>query len=264
MAEVMPRCDIVLRVGCAGWAIPSQHAHAFPAQGTHLERYAQRFTGVEVNSSFHRSHRPTTYARWAASVPDQFQFAVKMPKEITHTRRLVAVTAPLECFLTAVQSLGPKLGPLLLQLPPSLHFTESLAQTFLAALRTRFQGSVVCEPRHGSWFSPAAERLLHAFQVARVAADPARVPAAAVPGGWPGLVYYRWHGTPEMYVSAYPSAAVEALAAQVAAAARTAPTWCIFDNTACGAATTNALELLAQQTVAPTTPSPAGCGDPSA
>ena len=72
--------DRGLRVGCAGWAIPSQHAHAFPAQGTHLERYAQRFTGVEVNSSFYRSHRPTTYARWAASVPDPFQFAVKMPK----------------------------------------------------------------------------------------------------------------------------------------------------------------------------------------
>ena len=63
MAEVMHRCDIVLRVGYAGWAIPSQHAHAFPAQGTHLERYAQRFTGVEVNSSFYRLHRPPTYAR---------------------------------------------------------------------------------------------------------------------------------------------------------------------------------------------------------
>ena len=95
MAEVMRCQDPWLRVGCAGWASPSQHAHAFPSQGTHLERYAQRFTGVEVNSSFYRSHRPTTYARWAASVPDQFQFAVKMPKEITHTRRLVAVTAPL-------------------------------------------------------------------------------------------------------------------------------------------------------------------------
>src|SRR5919206_4301407 len=148
MAEVMHHCDIVLRVGCAGWAIPSQHAHAFPAQGTHLERYAQRFTGVEVNSSFYRPHRPTTYVRWAASVPDQFQFAVKMPQEITHTRRLVAVTAPLERFLIEVQSLGPKLGPLLIQLPPSLHFTESLAQTFLTVLRTRFHGAVVCEPRH--------------------------------------------------------------------------------------------------------------------
>jgi uncharacterized protein YecE (DUF72 family) len=254
----MRRQDTWLRVGCAGWAMPSQHAHAFPSQGTHLERYAQRFTGVEVNSSFYRPHRPTTYARWAASVPDQFQFAVKMPQEITHTRRLVEVTAPLECFLRAVQSLGAKLGPLLIQLPPSLRFTEHLAQTFLTTLRTRFHGPVVCEPRHGSWFNPAAEQLLHAFQVARVAADPAQVPAAAVPGGWPGLVYYRWHGTPEMYVSAYTSAAVEALAAQVAAAARTVPTWCIFDNTARGAATTNALELLARQAAAPVKPSHSG------
>lgn len=128
-------------------------------------------------------------------------------------------------------------------------------------LRVRFHGSVVCEPQHQSWFSPAAEQLLHTFQVARVAADPARVPAAAVPGGRPGLVYYRWHGTPEMYVSAYTSTTVEALAAQVAAAARTVPTWCIFDNTARGAATTNALELLARQAVAPATPSPAGYGE---
>ena len=264
MAEVMHRRDLVLRVGCAGWAIPSQHAHAFPTQGTHLERYAQRFTGVEVNSSFYRSHRPTTYARWAAAVPDQFQFAVKMPQEITHTRRLVEVTAPLERFLKEVQSLDAKLGPLLIQLPPRLRFTERLVQTFLTLLRARFHGSVVCEPRHQSWFSPAAEQLLHAFQVARVAADPARVPAAAVPGGWPGLVYYRWHGTPEMYVSAYTSAAVEVLAAQVAASARTVPTWCIFDNTARGAATRNALELLDQQAATPTKTRPAGCGDPGA
>jgi uncharacterized protein YecE (DUF72 family) len=256
--------DPWLRVGCAGWTIPSQHAHVFPAQGTHLERYAQHFSGVEVNSSFYRPHRPTTYARWAASVPAQFQFAVKMPREITHTRRLVEVTASLERFLTEVQSLGAKLGPLLIQLPPSLHFTEPLAQTFLTVLRTRFHGSVVCEPRHGSWFSPAAEQLLRAFQVARVAADPARVPAAAVPGGWSGLVYYRWHGTPEMYVSAYTSAAVEALATQVAASARTVPTWCIFDNTARGAATRNALELLARQTGALTKPRPPGCGAPGA
>ena len=258
MATVMHRRDRGLRVGCAGWAIPSQHAHAFPVQGTHLERYTQRFTGVEVNSSFYRPHRPTTYARWAASVPDQFQFAVKMPREITHTRRLVEVTASLERFLMEVQGLGAKLGPLLIQLPPSLHFTEDLAQTFWTALRTRFHGSVVCEPRHQSWFSPAAAQLLHTFQVARVAADPARVPAAAVPGGWPGLVYYRWHGTPEMYVSTYTSAAVEALAARVVAAARTVPTWCIFDNTARGAATMNALELLVRQAAAPAPPSHAG------
>jgi uncharacterized protein YecE (DUF72 family) len=100
-----------------------------------------------------------------------------MLREITHTRRLVEVTAPLERFLTEVQRLSAKLGPLLIQLPPRLRFTEPLVQTFLTALRTRFHGSVVCEPRHQSRFSPAVEQLLYAFQVARVVADPARVPA---------------------------------------------------------------------------------------
>jgi len=97
-----------------------------------------------------------------------------------------------------------------------------------------------------------------------MAADPARVLAAAVSGGWPGLVSYRWHGTPEMYVSASTSAAVEVRAAQVVASARTVPTWGIFDNTARGAATRNALELLAPQAATPTKPRPAGGGDPGA
>ena len=72
------------RIGCAGWSIPKAHAGAFPAVGTALERYAQVFDCVEINSSFYRSHRPSTYERWAASVPDHFRFSVKMPKQITH------------------------------------------------------------------------------------------------------------------------------------------------------------------------------------
>jgi uncharacterized protein YecE (DUF72 family) len=151
-----------------------------------------------------------------------------------------------------VQTLGAKLGPLLIQLPPSLRFTERLAQTFFPVLRARFRGHAACEPRHRSWFSTEAEHLLHAVQVARVAADPALMPAAAVPGGWPGLVYYRWHGAPDMYYSAYASASLDALVDQLAVSARTVPTWCIFDNTARGAATMNALGLLAQQAAAPT------------
>ena len=167
-------------------------------------------------------------------------------------RRLVEVTAPLERFLRDVQTLGAKLGPLLIQLSPSLRFTERLAQTFFTVLRARFRGHAACEPRHRSWFSTEAEHLLHAVQVVRVAADPALMPAAAVPGGWPGLVYYRWHGAPDVYYSAYASASLDALVDQLAVSARTVPTWCIFDNTARGAATMNALGLLARQAAAPT------------
>jgi uncharacterized protein YecE (DUF72 family) len=235
-----------LHVGCAGWSIPRQYAEHFPEQGTHLQRYAQRLPAVEINSSFYRPHRPETYARWAASVPELFQFAVKVPKEITHTRRLRDIADPLERFLSESSALGPKLGPLLVQLPPSLRFDAERVEAFFAALRARFSGSVVCEPRHASWFTSEAAQVLVSAQIARAAADPAPVPAAAQPGGWQGLVYERLHGSPEMYSSDYSAAYLERLAQTVRATAQTAPTWCIFDNTALGAATANALDLCAR------------------
>ena len=233
-----------IRIGCAGWSIAKQHAALFPPAGSQLERYAQRFNAVEINSSFYRPHLPATYTRWAASTPDGFSFAVKMPKAITHTRRLAGTTELLERFLDQAGQLGAKLGPLLVQLPPSLSFNAGVAGTFFKLLRERFNGLVACEPRHPSWFSAEAEAVLIEFQAARVAADPAIVPAAATPGGWRGLAYYRLHGSPEMYASAYSKTYLDALAQQLSLLA--APAWCIFDNTALGAATTDALELLAR------------------
>ena len=231
-------------IGCAGWSIPKEHADQFPEAGSHLVRYARRFSAVEINSSFYRPHRPATYARWAASVPEHFRFAVKGPRQITHFRRLTDTAELLEDFLAEVEALGAKLGPLLVQLPPSLVFDEAIASTFFAALRERFPGSVVCEPRHPSWFQASAERVLVEFQAARVAADPAApVPEAAQPGGWNGQVYYRLHGSPRIYYSAYEEHYLATLAATLRAPAGSAPAWCIFDNTALGAATANALRV---------------------
>jgi uncharacterized protein YecE (DUF72 family) len=242
MLATMPGVSI----GYAGWSIPRQYAEHFPDQGTHLERYAQRLPAVEINSSFYRPHRPETYARWAASVPDSFRFAIKVPKEITHTRRLSDVADPLERFLSEIRALGTTLGPLLVQLPPSLRFDPAVVTAFFSTLRARFRGSVVCEPRHTSWFTDRAEQVLLSAQVARAAADPALVPAAAQPGGWPGLVYYRLHGSPEMYTSAYSATELDTLTQRLRATAQAVPTWCIFDNTALGAATANALDVCAR------------------
>lgn len=228
-------------VGTAGWALPAEYAAEFPGEGTHLARYARRLCGVEINSSFYRPHRPATYARWAASVPAGFRFAVKVPKEITHHLKLVDATALLERFLAEASELGDNLGPLLVQLPPSLAFEAHTAGAFFADLRARFQGNVVCEPRHAGWFSAEAERVLRDFQIARVAADPAPVPEAASPGGWQGLVYYRLHGSPRIYYSAYTDEALNTLEQTLRAALKSASVWCIFDNTALGAATGNAL-----------------------
>jgi uncharacterized protein YecE (DUF72 family) len=227
------------RIGTAGWSIPRQHAEGFPGAGTHLERYARQLPAVEINSSFYRPHRPATYARWAASVPPDFRFAVKLPREITHERRLTDSATPLERLLGEISALGTTLGPLLVQLPPSLRFDAALVEGFFAMLRARFEGEVVCEPRHASWFTEAGEALLAGFHVARVAADPAVVPRAAQPGGWPGITYHRLHGSPEMYRSPYPPKALDALAASMHGNA-----WCIFDNTALGEAIGDALALL--------------------
>lgn len=229
-----------LRIGCAGWSIPAAFAAEFPAEGTHLERYSRRFSAVEINSSFYRPHRPATYARWAGSTPDHFRFAVKVPKEITHTRRLVGCETQLDRFLAEAGALGEKLGPLLVQLPPSLQFQAEVAGSFFSGLRERFAGAVVCEPRHPSWFAPEVEALFAGFRVGRVAADPAPVPAAAEPGGWPGWIYYRLHGSPRVYYSGYSEEYLDALAARL----RATGGWCIFDNTAEGEATANALALL--------------------
>jgi uncharacterized protein YecE (DUF72 family) len=234
---------MIVRIGTAGWSLPAAFAADFPGQGPHLERYAARFSAVEINSSFHRPHRPATYARWAASVGPDFRFAVKLPKTITHDRRLIAIDEPLDRFATEVGALGAKLGPLLVQLPPSLSFVDSVADFFFARLRGRLDRPVVCEPRHPSWFSPEADELFVRHRVARVAADPAPVPEAAVPGGWRDLVYYRMHGSPRTYWSAYNAHAVEAQAAAILADNPPSEAWTIYDNTASGAATGDALRL---------------------
>jgi uncharacterized protein YecE (DUF72 family) len=230
-----------VRVGTAGWKIAGPVRERFGGDGTHLERYARVFSCAEINSSFYRPHRPSTYARWAASVPDDFRFALKVPKEITHKRRLVDALEPLEQFLSETASLGAKRAVLLVQLPPSFAYDAGVVAAFFGATRERYDGVLACEPRHATWFTGQADALLRDVRVARVAADPALVPAAAEPGGWNGFAYYRLHGSPRTYYSAYDDERLRDTARLLRAG--TVPAWCIFDNTAMDAAAGNALTL---------------------
>jgi uncharacterized protein YecE (DUF72 family) len=234
-----------VRIGCAGWAIRGAQAPLFPGAGSHLERYARRFAAVEINSSFYRPHRRATYERWAAAVPEDFAFAVKAPREITHRRRLHPAEAALAAFLEQTAGLGDKRGLLLFQLPPSLRFAAEEAGAFFAALRRLHAGCIVCEPRHPDWFTAGADALLAEFRISRAAVDPRIVAAAADPGGWQGLRYFRWHGSPRLYYSEYSADQLAELARQMAPAGDDRhPPWCIFDNTAAGAAPVNALTLM--------------------
>ncbi|WP_348647132.1 DUF72 domain-containing protein [Mesorhizobium sp. NZP2077] len=215
-----------------------------PQPGSHLERYSRHFPIVEIDTSFYKPHRRETYERWAGSVPERFRFAVKTPKAMTHENRLVDCETLADAFLQQVDGLDEKLSVLLVQLPPSLAFEPDVADGFFEMLGWRSLARLACEPRHPSWFEAEAEALLASRRIARVAADPAPVPAAAVPGGWAGLAYFRWHGMPRVYYSDYDTEALDRISRQVqAASASGAEVWGIFDNTAAGHALGNALRV---------------------
>ena len=232
-------------IGTAGWSIAGRNAHRFPRDGSALERYSASFAGVEINSSFYRPHRPATWRRWAESVPAGFRFAVKLPRTITHERRLVDCAAPAAAFLDQAHELGEKLAVLLVQLPPSFAFDPAVAQAFLAWLADRAAARIACEPRHPSWFGGEADRLLDRLGVARVAADPAPASGAESPGGWRGLAYWRLHGSPIVYRSSYDDGRLDRYAGLIRAETRRKrKAWCMFDNTLSSFATSNALALM--------------------
>ena len=234
-----------LWLGTAGWSLPRAQQHRFPEGASHLARYAALFPAVEINSTFHRPHRASTYERWSASVPAGFRFSVKLPRAITHDHRLVGATALLDAFLAELTPLRPRVGCLLVQLPPSLALDAGRARAFFTRLRKRWDEGIAVEPRHASWFTPAADALLAGLQVARVAADPPRAEDGLEPGGWQGMAYFRLHGSPRVYYSSYEEDFLERIARRLLALRQArVPGWCIFDNTTLGAGTANALWLM--------------------
>jgi uncharacterized protein YecE (DUF72 family) len=208
-----------------------------------LGRYARVFNCAEINSTFYRSHGEATYARWAQSTGRSFRFALKLPRLITHDLRLQRVSSALDRFLEESSALKSKRGPLLVQLPPSLEFQPRVAGRFFELLRKRWSAFVVCEPRHVSWFSHESETMLKDFHIGRVATDPTAIVGAERPGGWPGIVYYRLHGSPRKYWSAYEQGFLDRIADAIRRTPASTAAWCVFDNTAGGGALENAWQL---------------------
>ena len=241
-----------IRIGTAGWSVPRKYRSVFADAETGLERYASKFNAVEINSSFYRSHRASTWTRWRDNTPSDFRFSVKMPKAITHEHGLIGCSELIERFLDEVAGLEERLGVLLVQLPPKRSFDADASQSFFDQLNSRTSIPVACEPRHASWFTGDVERFLIRNRIALVGADPAICPAAARPTGWTGLRYWRLHGSPAMYRSNY-AERLPTYAADLNADGTAGPSWCIFDNTASGAATGDALALSEMLAHAPAT-----------
>jgi len=179
----------------------------------------------------------------AAATPEDFRFSVKAPREITHLRKLENCEDLFSEPACDLEGLGDRLGPILAQTPPSLPFNEARTAAFLNAFRARLDAPIVIELRHPSWFTEAADRLLADHGAARVAADPEPVPGAGLPGG-DGCVYFRLHGSPVMYRSAYGRERLKTILDEVLTwGSRDSDRWVIFDNTAMGEAAADALAL---------------------
>jgi uncharacterized protein YecE (DUF72 family) len=232
-----PRSDV--RIGISGWTYAPWRGTFFPGdlvQRKELEYASRRVRTIEINGTFYSLQRPSSYAKWAGEVPDDFLFSVKAPRYITHIRRLKDVEVPLaNFFASGVLGLGSKLGPILWQLPPSLPYRREILAAFLrllprdtvaAARLARKHDENVKQPfmrsgpsrplrhalevRHHSFNNPEFIALLREHSVAIVVADTA--------GKWPviedvtaGFVYVRLHGDAELYVSGYTPSALKNL-----------------------------------------------------
>jgi uncharacterized protein YecE (DUF72 family) len=235
----------MVRIGTSGWRYPSWRGDFYPPglrQRDELAYLSRLLTGVEVNGSFYSLQRPSSYAAWADQAPDDFLFALKGGRFITHMRQLVDVETPLaNFFASGVLALGAKLGPVLWQLPARQEFDEDRLVAFFellprtteeaAALAARHGSALegdraltsttvslplrhALEPRHETFRSRRAADVLRAHDIAMVVSDSA--------GTWPrfdevtsDLVYVRLHGDTELYASGYSEGALAAWAGRV-------------------------------------------------
>jgi uncharacterized protein YecE (DUF72 family) len=233
-----------VRVGISGWTYQPWRGVFYPAGLPHRRElaYAAEHLGtVEVNGSFYSLQRPSSYLSWADQTPPDFVFAVKGPRFVTHMKKLAGVETPLANFLAnGMLALGPKLGPLLWQLPPTLGFDPARTEAFLAMLPATTAAAArlaqdhddrvadrcwtttdadrplrhAMEVRHPSFLSPQFLDLLRTYGVAAVVADSAgRFPVLDTVTA--DFVYVRLHGAEELYVSGYTDEALDAWAARV-------------------------------------------------
>jgi uncharacterized protein YecE (DUF72 family) len=161
-----------LYVGTSGWQYRDWRGAFYPAdlpQSRWLEHYAARFATVEVNNTFYRLPERSTFEEWAARSPDDFVFAIKASRYLTHIRRLRDPAEPVARMLDHALGLGSKLGPVLVQLPPNLAADPARLKETLA----RFPRSVrvAFEPRHSSWFTDEIYDLLGASNAALCLTD---------------------------------------------------------------------------------------------
>lgn len=200
-----------LHIGTSGWVYRSWKGPFYPdtlPSRRYLSFYAQKFSTTEINASFYHLPRSTTFTNWAEQVPEDFIFAVKASRFLTHIKRLLDPEEPWRRFVDSAVNLGSHLGPILLQFPPSFKINAPRLEAFFKvaqAVKPHPSAlNLVCEFRHESWFHPDIYRLLNRYHVAWCIADGAKYPRKNLVTA--GCAYIRYHGRGTMFVSNYSKA----------------------------------------------------------
>jgi uncharacterized protein YecE (DUF72 family) len=233
-------------IGTSGYVYRDWRGRFYPREVSvrgWLPYYAERFPTVELNSPFYRLPRAATFRAWSAAVPDDFVFAVKASRFLTHIKRLRDPGPPLTLFMTRAKGLGDKRGPILFQLPARFHLNLERLDGFLAALaRRRIRGAVL-EVRHASWLIDAVFERLARANVALCLHDwkeqPVTGPITA------DFVYVRRHGTRRRYGGSYTERMLRDDAAHIAGwRAQGKDVFEYFNNDGRAAAVRNAARLI--------------------
>jgi uncharacterized protein YecE (DUF72 family) len=230
----------VILVGTSGWQYKDWRERFYPAgtpQSRWLEHYAENFATVEVNNAFYRLPERDTFVAWRDRTPGDFCVAVKMSRYLTHIKRLREPAEPVRRFLDRASGLGGKLGPVLLQLPPTLRLDLGALDEVLA----RFPSSVkvAVEPRHASWWVPETRELLEKHQAALCWSDRLGRPVAPT---WrtADFGYLRLHEGRARPHPRYGKAALRSWVTRIAESYDTEPVYVYFNNDPGGAAIADA------------------------
>jgi uncharacterized protein YecE (DUF72 family) len=230
-----------VHIGTSGWVYPHWQGVFYPEgypKRKWLEYYATHFDVVELNASFYRLPDSETFQKWRQRTPVGFVWAVKMNRYVTHVRRLKNVESAICHFYEAVLSLGDKLGPILIQLPPSLVYERSLIDGFIKLLDPSLKHAV--EIRHVSWIQDEFLDRLRQFNVAFCISDTAgRYPMQIAKTA--DFAYLRLHGSQQLYASLYSEEELKSWAEKIGN--WSCETWVFFDNDFEGNAVRNALRL---------------------
>lgn len=241
--------NLKIHIGTSGWAYREWRGVFYPPQARPdalLRHYVEEFPSVEINGTAYRTPTPQTVASWRSAMREGFLAAVKMSHGVTHRRRLRCTDEELAEFIAAVRALGEHLGPLLIQLPPSLEPDLPLLRDFLHTTRTLMADpawALVVEFRHRGWLTPAVAQVLTDHRAARCVSDmPECVSTKPIERADP--LYIRRHGTAGRYRGSYDDAALRRDAELVAAwAAQGGEAFVFFNNTADASAIADARRL---------------------